>query len=78
VLMWLGEINIDKKIEAIKIEVEWSSWRLIGSPRQRSRVQDPFSTINIHEDSHWIFRTLHVVGFSCTNESCWIPLCKRR
>ncbi len=25
VLMWLGEINIDKKIEAIKIEVEWSS-----------------------------------------------------
>jgi hypothetical protein len=26
--------------------------RLIGSPRQRSRVQDPISTINIHEGGH--------------------------
>ncbi len=42
----------------------WCSGRLIGSPRQRSRVQDPISTINIHEGSHWFFRTLHVVGFS--------------
>jgi hypothetical protein len=32
----------------------WCSGRLIGSPRQRSRVQDPISTINIHEGSHWI------------------------
>ncbi len=28
------------------------SGRLIGSPRQRSRVQDPISTINIHEGGH--------------------------
>jgi hypothetical protein len=42
----------------------WCSGRLIGSPRQRSRVQDRFSTINIHESSHWIFTTLHAVGFS--------------
>jgi hypothetical protein len=32
----------------------WCSGRLIGSPRQRSRVQDPISTIIIHEGSHWI------------------------
>jgi hypothetical protein len=32
----------------------WCSGRLIGSPRQRSRVQDPISIINIHEGSHWI------------------------
>jgi hypothetical protein len=30
----------------------WCSGRLIGSPRQRSRVQDPISTINIHEGGH--------------------------
>jgi hypothetical protein len=24
------------------------------------------------------FRTLHVVGFSCINEFCWIPSCKTR
>ncbi len=32
----------------------WCKGRIIGSPRQRSRVQDPISTINIHEGSHWI------------------------
>jgi hypothetical protein len=30
----------------------WCSGRLIGSPRHRSRVQDPISTINIHEGGH--------------------------
>jgi hypothetical protein len=30
----------------------WCSGRLIGSPRQRSRVQDPISTINIHKGGH--------------------------
>jgi hypothetical protein len=38
----------------------WCSARLFGSPRQRSRVQDRLSTINIHEGSHWFLRTLHV------------------
>jgi hypothetical protein len=30
----------------------WCSGRLIVSPRQRSRVRDPISTINIHEGGH--------------------------
>jgi hypothetical protein len=30
----------------------WCSGRLIGSPRQGSRVQDPISTNNIHEGGH--------------------------
>ncbi len=30
----------------------WCSGRLIGSPRQRSRDQDPISNINIHEGGH--------------------------
>ncbi len=30
----------------------WCSGRLIGSPRQRSRVQDPISTTNIHKGGH--------------------------
>jgi hypothetical protein len=33
----------------IQCVTSWCSGRLIGSPRHRSRVQDPISTINIHE-----------------------------
>jgi hypothetical protein len=36
----------------LKCCTSWRSERLIGSPRQRSRAQDPISTINIHEGGH--------------------------
>ncbi len=50
----------------------------LSALRDRGRtVQDPFSTINIHEGSHWIFRTLHVVGFLLSYRVL-LNSCKRR
>ncbi len=49
----VASISCAKVASKVKIVVtSWCSGRLIGSPRQRSRVQDPFSTINIHEGGH--------------------------
>ncbi len=65
---WLIDGNMNFEIVCSSLEMDWmafylfiywcgTSWcsgRLVGSPRQRSRVQDPISTINIHEGSHWV------------------------
>jgi hypothetical protein len=52
--IWLKKTVIVFHFPTVKIiHTSWCSGRLIGSPRQRSRVQDPISTINIHEGGHW-------------------------
>jgi hypothetical protein len=55
-------------MEMLTSVTSWCSGRLIGSPRQRSRVQDPRSRPLTFMKADTNFRTLHVVGFSCTKE----------
>jgi hypothetical protein len=48
----------------------WCIGRLIGSPRQKSRVQDPLSTINIHEGGHNFQNPTRCGVFIALTNSC--------
>jgi hypothetical protein len=49
ILLGTSHISIFENFYCV---TSWCSGILIGSPRQRFRVQDPISTINIHEGGH--------------------------